>query len=47
MEVPTDGFVRGLYGPISNEHLLEFACQENLEGNSKKIVRSFMLGRDE
>jgi len=47
MEVPTDGFVRGLYGPISNEHLLEFACQENLEGNSKKIVRSFMIGRDE
>jgi len=44
-EVPTDGFIRGLYGPISNEHLLEFACRENIEGNSKKIVRSFMLER--
>lgn len=44
-EVPTDGFVRGLYGPISNDHLLEFACRENLEGDSKKIVRSFMLER--
>ena len=44
-EVPTDGFVRGLYGPISKEHLLEFACRENIEGNSKKIVRSFMLER--
>ena len=44
-EIPTDGFVRGLYGPISNDHLLEFACRENLEGNSKKIVRSFMLER--
>jgi len=44
-EVPTDGFVRGLYGPISNDHLLEFACRENIEGTSKKIVRSFMLER--
>tara|TARA_R100000234_G_scaffold40732_1_gene24404 strand:- start:12057 stop:12902 length:846 start_codon:yes stop_codon:yes gene_type:complete len=46
MEIPTDGFLRGLYGKISNEHLIEFACKENIEGNSKKIVRSFMLGRD-
>jgi len=44
-EVPTDGFIRGLYGPISNDHLLEFACRENIEGTSKKIVRSFMLER--
>lgn len=44
-EIPTDGFIRGLYGPISNEHLLEFGCRENIEGNSKKIVRSFMLER--
>jgi FkbM family methyltransferase len=44
-EIPTDGFVRGLYGPISDEHLLEFACRENIEGTSKKIVRSFMLER--
>lgn len=44
-EIPTDGFVRGLYGPISNDHLLEFACRENIEGTSKKIVRSFMLER--
>ena len=45
-EIPTDGFVRGLYGPISNNDLLDFACRENIEGNSKKIVRSFMLSRD-
>ena len=44
-EVPTDGFVRGLYGEISEDHLLEFACKENIEGTSKKIVRSFMLER--
>ena len=44
--VQTDGFHRGIYGPISNEHLLEFACKENPEGNSKKIVRSFMITRD-
>ena len=44
-EIPTDGFVRGLYGPIKNEHLLEFACRENIEGTSKKIVRSFLLER--
>jgi FkbM family methyltransferase len=41
----TDGFVRGVYNNISDEHLLQFACKENIEGNSKKIVRSFMLGR--
>ena len=45
--VQTDGFHRGIYGPISEEHLLEFACKENPEGNSKKIVRSFMITRDE
>ena len=44
-EIPTDGFIRGLYGPISEDHLLEFACRENTEGTSKKIVRSFMLER--
>jgi FkbM family methyltransferase len=44
-EVPTDGFVRGLYGEISEDHLLDFACKENIEGSSKKIVRSFMLER--
>ena len=44
-EIPTDGFIRCLYGPISDEHLLEFACRENIEGTSKKIVRSFMLER--
>lgn len=45
-EVPTDGFVRGIYGHISNEHLLEFACRENIEGTSKKIVRSFLIERE-
>jgi len=44
--VPTDGFERAIYGPISNQHLLEFACRENVEGNSKKIVRSFLLERE-
>jgi len=46
LEMPTDGFVRGIYGPMSNEHLLEFACREHEESGSKKIIRSFMLGRD-
>ena len=45
-EVQTDGFVRGIYGPISNDHLLEFSCRENIEGTSKKIVRSFLLERE-
>lgn len=44
-EVYTDGFHRGIYGPISNDDLLDFACRENSEGNSKKIVRSFMIER--
>jgi len=44
--VQTDGFHRGVYEDISEEHLLEFACKENPEGNSKKIVRSFMITRD-
>tara|TARA_R100000152_G_C6776889_1_gene206353 strand:- start:984 stop:1895 length:912 start_codon:yes stop_codon:yes gene_type:complete len=43
--IPTDGFVRGVYNNISNEDLLKFACRENMEGDSKKIVRSFMLSR--
>ena len=43
---PTDGFHRGLYEGVSNDHLLEFACKENIEGSSKKIVRSFMLTRE-
>jgi FkbM family methyltransferase len=43
--VETDGFHRGIYENISEEHLLEFACKENPEGNSKKIVRSFMITR--
>ena len=45
-EVSTDGFVRGLYGPIDHEHLLDFACKENVEGTSKKIVRSFLIERE-
>jgi len=47
IELPTDGFVRGLYNNISKQHLLEFSCRENIEGNSKKIVRSFMLSREQ
>lgn len=45
-EVHTDGFIRGLYNNISNLDLLEFSCRENIEGNSKKIVRSFMIERN-
>ncbi|MDB4337432.1 FkbM family methyltransferase [bacterium] len=41
----TDGFHRGVYGEISPDDLLRFACRENIEGTSKKIVRSFMLSR--
>jgi FkbM family methyltransferase len=44
--VYTDGFHRGIYDNIRNEDLIEFACYEHQEGNSKKIVRSFMLTRD-
>lgn len=46
LTVHTDGFHRGVYNNVKNEDLLRFACRENIEGNSKKIVRSFMLGRD-
>jgi hypothetical protein len=43
--IPTDGFVRGVYNNVSQDDLLRFACRENIEGDSKKIVRSFMLSR--
>jgi len=46
-DIQTDGFHRGIYGHISNDHLLEFACRENIEGSSKKIVRSFMIERQD
>jgi len=45
--IHTDGVYRGVYNNISNEHLLDFACKENVELSSKKIVRSFMLSREE
>ncbi len=45
--VSTDGFVRGIYNNISNSSLLEFACKEHYESGSKKIVRSFMIEREE
>ncbi len=41
----TDGFIRGLYKNIKNEDLLRFACYENKENTSNKIVRSFLLVR--
>jgi FkbM family methyltransferase len=44
-QVHTDGFHRGIYGHISDDDLVEFSCYENFEGNSKKIVRSFMIER--
>ena len=43
--IHTDGFHRGIYDEISTDDLLKFACRENIEGTSKKIVRSFMLSR--
>jgi len=46
LEMPTDGFVRGLYVNLQNDHLLDFACREHHESGSKKIIRSFLLGRD-
>ena len=46
MEIPTDGFVRGLFLDLKDEHLLDFACREHHESGSKKIIRSFLLGRD-
>jgi FkbM family methyltransferase len=50
----TDGFVRGIYDNVSNEDLIEFSCYVHEEqcwkdGRtvvSKKIVRSFLIGRD-
>ena len=47
LEVLTDGFVRGIYTNVKKEHVLDFACREHHESGSKKIVRSFLLGRDE
>jgi FkbM family methyltransferase len=44
-DIHTDGFHRGIYENIKNEDLLRFACHANVEGTSKKIVRSFMLQR--
>tara|TARA_R110000824_G_scaffold25978_4_gene89928 strand:- start:11955 stop:12806 length:852 start_codon:yes stop_codon:yes gene_type:complete len=44
--VHTDGFHRGIYTDVSNEHLVKFACQEHWEQGSKKIVRSFMITRE-
>ena len=52
--IKTDGFTRGIYNNISNEDLVSFSCFEHEEpciksGKtivSKKVVRSFMIGRD-
>ena len=44
--VQTDGFHRGIYDKVSNEDLIRFACQENEDSGSKKIVRSFMITRE-
>jgi FkbM family methyltransferase len=43
--IHTDGFHRGLYDNISNDHLAKFACHEHLDSGSRKIVRSFMISR--
>ncbi|MEA2062935.1 MAG: hypothetical protein U9P14_04490, partial [Gemmatimonadota bacterium] len=42
----TDGCHRGIYDNVSNEDLLRFACYEHHQGDSKKIVRAFLLSRD-
>ncbi len=44
--IHTDGFHRGLYNNISNDHLAKFACREHLDSGSRKIVRSFMISRN-
>ena len=46
LEMPTDGFVRGLYMNLQDEHVLDFACREHHESGSKKIIRSFLLARN-
>ena len=46
VEIKTDGFHRGVYDNVSNEDLIRFACQENEDSGSKKIVRSFMISRE-
>ena len=43
--IQTDGFHRGIYNNISNDHLAKFACHEHLDSGSRKIVRSFMISR--
>ena len=43
--VHTDGFHRGIYKDIKNHHLTKFSCYEHWESGSRKIVRSFMIGR--
>jgi|2_EtaG_2_1085320.scaffolds.fasta_scaffold24539_3 FkbM family methyltransferase len=47
--VKSDGFVRGLYKDIKNEHAIQITCRENLEpwngGYTKKIARSMMISR--
>jgi FkbM family methyltransferase len=45
--IQTDGFERGVYFNVDNDDMLELACREHHEAGSKKIVRSFMIGRDE
>jgi FkbM family methyltransferase len=43
--IHTDGFHRGLYNNVSNDHLAKFACNEHFDSGSRKIVRSFMISR--
>ena len=43
--IQTDGFHRGMYNNVSNDHLAKFACHEHLDSGSRKIVRSFMISR--
>jgi FkbM family methyltransferase len=44
--VHTDGRERGIYENVRQEDLIRFACRENIEGEARKIVRSFLLTRE-
>jgi FkbM family methyltransferase len=44
--IHTDGFHRGIYNNITNDHLAKFSCHQHYESGSRKIVRSFMISRD-
>ena len=46
LSIRTDGFYRGIYNNVTNDHLAKFACHQHYDSGSRKIVRSFMITRD-